>query len=205
MESETMLATRENSFYRRLRGGSNSRRCITQDSEPNTTNALNCIFFMAAATVYKKADARQQVSQERAKGCSKLKPPSWWQTFFSCSKRNLTGDGKRNCWSFVSKFYLHTGGRNSSVGSAWARCPQRRGFYPPLGTFSGIGDFSLGVNMGSNSIPPKTLSDERSSLCTHAFHRMDSKDPDVHVLDGWMPATKTHPSRTIHEDGMWLP
>ena len=47
------------------------------------------------------------------------------------------------------------GGRNSAVGSAWARCPQRRGFDPPLGTFSGRGDFSLGVNMGSNSIPQK--------------------------------------------------
>ena len=45
----------------------------------------------------------------------------------------------------------------------------------------------------------------RSSLCTHAFHRTDSKDPDVHVLDGWMPAAKTHPTCTIHEDGMWLP
>ena len=31
------------------------------------------------------------------------------------------------------------------------------GFDPPLGTFSGRGDFSLGVNMGSNSIPPKKL------------------------------------------------
>ena len=62
------------------------------------------------------------------------------------------------------------GGRNSSVGSAWARCPQRRGFDPPLGTFSGRGDFSLGVNMGSNSIPPKTLSDEsinRGLVCAH--------------------------------------
>ena len=45
--------------------------------------------------------------------------------------------------------------------------------------------------MGSNSVPPKTLSDEsikyskpRSSLCTHAFDRTDSNDPDVHVLDG---------------------
>ena len=41
--------------------------------------------------------------------------------------------------------------------------------------------------MGSNSIPPKTLSDEsinRGLVCTHAFHRTDSKDPDVHVLDG---------------------
>ena len=62
------------------------------------------------------------------------------------------------------------GGRNSSVGSAWARCPQRRGFDPPLGTFSGRGDFSLGVNMGSNSIPPKTPSDEsinRGLVCAH--------------------------------------
>ena len=62
------------------------------------------------------------------------------------------------------------GGRNSSVGSAWARCPQCRGFNPPLGTFSGRGDFSLGVNMGSNSIYPKTPSDEsinRGLVCAH--------------------------------------
>ena len=61
-------------------------------------------------------------------------------------------------------------GRNSSVGSAWARCPPRRGFDPPLGTFSGRGDFSLGVNMGSHSIPPKTPSDEsinRGLVCAH--------------------------------------
>ena len=61
-------------------------------------------------------------------------------------------------------------GRNSSVGSAWARCPQRRGFDPPLGTFSGRGDFSLGVNMGSNSIPQKTPSNEsinRGLVCAH--------------------------------------
>ena len=62
------------------------------------------------------------------------------------------------------------GGRNSSVGSAWARCPQRRRFDPTLGTFFGSGDFSLGVNMGSNSIPPKTPSDEsinRGLVCVH--------------------------------------
>ena len=45
----------------------------------------------------------------------------------------------------------------------------------------------------------------RSSLCTHAFHCTDSKDPDIHVLDGWMPATETHPACTVHEDRMWLP
>ena len=61
-------------------------------------------------------------------------------------------------------------GRNSSVGSVWARCPQRRRFDPPLGTFSSRGDFSLGVNMGSNSVPQKTLSDEsinRGLVCAH--------------------------------------
>ena len=63
-----------------------------------------------------------------------------------------------------------TAGRNSSVGSAWARCPQRRGFDPPQGTFSGRGDFSLVVNTGSNTIPPKTPSDEsinRGLVCAH--------------------------------------
>ena len=47
---------------------------------------------------------------------------------------------------------------------------QCRGFDPPLGTFSERGDFSLRVNMGSNSIPPKTLSDEsinRGLVCAH--------------------------------------
>ena len=72
--------------------------------------------------------------------------------------------------SNIGFIYTYDGGRNSSVGSAWARCPQRCGFDPPLGTFSGRGDFSLGVNMGSNSIPPKTLSDEsinRGLVCAH--------------------------------------
>ena len=44
----------------------------------------------------------------------------------------------------------------------------------------------------------------RSSLCTHAFHCMGSKDPDIHALTNecWL---KTTPACTIHEDGMWLP
>ena len=40
--------------------------------------------------------------------------------------------------------------------------------------------------MGSDSISKKTLGreyEQRSSLCTHAFHHMDSKDPDIPVLD----------------------
>ena len=62
--------------------------------------------------------------------------------------------------------------------------------------------------MDSDSIPPNSFGWEykpRSSLRTHALHRTDSKDPDVHVLDRRMPATKTHPACTIHEDWMWLP
>ena len=86
---------------------------------------------------------------------------------------------------------------------------QHCGFDPPLRRiFSGRRDFSLGVNMGSDSIPQKLfqiLYKPRSSQCTHAFHHTDSKDPDIHVPDGWMPATKTQPACTIHEDGMWLP
>ena len=72
--------------------------------------------------------------------------------------------------SFISTLILYPGGRNSSVGSAWARCPRCRGFDPPLGTFSGRGDFSLRVNMGSSSIPPKTPLDEsinRGLVCAH--------------------------------------
>ena len=54
----------------------------------------------------------------------------------------------------------------------------------------------------------KTLSDKsmnQALVCTHAFHRTDSKVPDIQVLDRWMPAAKTHPARTIHEDGMSQP
>ena len=77
------------------------------------------------------------------------------------------------CHTVIEKLQIKlavSGGRNSSEGSAWTRCPQRRGFDPPLGTFSGRGDFSLGVNMGSNFIPPKTPSDEsinRGLVCAH--------------------------------------
>ena len=33
------------------------------------------------------------------------------------------------------RMYTHMWGQNSSVGSAWDRCPQCRGFDPPLGIF----------------------------------------------------------------------
>ena len=50
-----------------------------------------------------------------------------------------------------------TGGRNSSVGSAWACCPQRRGFDPPLGAFSVEGIFPLELTWVQTPFPPKLL------------------------------------------------
>ena len=59
-----------------------------------------------------------------------------------------------------------------------------------------------GVNVGSNSTRYNSFAWEgilRSCLCMQAFHHTDSKERDIHVLDRWMPATKTssmhHPWR----------
>ena len=70
----------------------------------------------------------------------------------------------------ISVLNPRDGGRNSSVGSAWARCSRRRGFDPPLGTFSVEGIFPLELTWVQNSIPPKTPSDEsinRGLVCAH--------------------------------------
>ena len=48
-------------------------------------------------------------------------------------------------------------GRNSSVGSAWARCPQCRGFDTPLGTFSVEGIFPLELTWVQTPFPQKLL------------------------------------------------
>ena len=95
---------------------------------------------------------------------------------------------------------LGSGGRNSSDGSVSGSLSclmQRRGFDPPLGR-----KFPLELTWVLTRFPLNSFGWEykqRSSLCTHAFHRMDSKDPDVHILDAWMPVTKTpsmhHPRR----------
>ena len=70
------------------------------------------------------------------------------------------------------------GGRNSSVGSVLGSLScvmQRRG---NILLASGRGDFSLGDSMGSDSIPPKTLSDEsinRSLVCAHMHFILQSQ------------------------------
>ena len=76
----------------------------------------------------------------------------------------------------------------------------------PFSKLSGWGDFSLGVDMVSDST---SCSFEweckpRSCVCVHTSLCTDSTDLDIHVLDRWMPATKTHSACTIHENGMWL-
>ena len=57
----------------------------------------------------------------------------------------------------LENFESRDGGRNSSVGSAWARCPQRRGFDPPLGTFSVEGIFPLELTWVQTPFPQKLL------------------------------------------------
>ena len=60
-------------------------------------------------------------------------------------------------WTFRVQVQLQSWGRNSSVGSAWARCPRRRGFDPPLGTFSVEGIFPLELTWVQTPFPPKLL------------------------------------------------
>ena len=93
----------------------------------------------------------------------------------------------------------------------WAHCRcvmQRRGFDPLLRkSFPVEGIFPLELTWVLTPFPQNSFGWEyepRTGLCTHTLHRTDSKDPDIHVLDGWVPATKTHPACTIDEDGMWL-
>ena len=60
---------------------------------------------------------------------------------------------------------------------------QRPGFDPPLGrTFPVEGIFPLELTWVLSPVPKKTLSDE--SINRGPVYRLDSKDPDIHVLDG---------------------
>ena len=65
---------------------------------------------------------------------------------------------------------------------------QRRGFNTPLGRIFPVqGIFPLEFTGVLTSFPQNSFGLEykpRSSVCSHAFHHTDSKDPDIHVLDG---------------------
>ena len=69
-------------------------------------------------------------------------------------------EGKSHCVEqYQSYVELHTasGGRNSSVGSAWARCPQRPGSDPPLGKFSVEGISPLEVTWVQTPFPKNSF------------------------------------------------
>ena len=166
--------------------------------------------------------------------CRTLYELDVWQNIIIIIKILLSGWTVRRQHIFFSHLGLE---RDSGAGIAqsvvsWASC---LAWCSVVGSIllwaSGRGDFTMGVNMGSDSTSPPTLTPHppppppftpspsptnsfgweyrpRSSLCTHAFHRTVSKDPHIRVLDRWMPATekiKTCPACAIHEDGMWLP
>ena len=102
-------------------------------------------------------------------------------------------------------------GQNSSLVVCWARCPVWcnivGGFDPPLRRiFPAEGILPLELTWVLTPFSKKLFwIKPRSSLYTHAFNHTHSKDPDIHVLGRWMPATKTHQACTMHKDGMWLP
>ena len=103
------------------------------------------------------------------------------------------------------------GGCSSSLGSLLGSlsCLMQHHGSNILGIIFPIkGIFPLALTRALTPFPKNSFGWQyklRSGLCSHAFHRTDLKDPDIHVLDRWMPATKTHPVCTIHKDGMWLP
>ena len=72
---------------------------------------------------------------------------------------------------------------------------QHRGFYTPLGRIL-LEEEIFPLELAWVLFPFLQNScgweyKPRSSLYSCAFHRMDSKEPDIHVLDGWMLGTKT--------------
>ena len=73
---------------------------------------------------------------------------------------------------------------------------------PPL---AGRGPSSGSSAIGSACSHGFPATRQFTIIISHAFHPMDPKDPDSHVLEEWMPATKANPACAIHEDGMWLP
>ena len=109
-------------------------------------------------------------------------------------------------FSVVNKF----GGRNSSLVVFGLAVYSVAGSILLWGNFPVEGIFPLELTWVQTPFPQNSFGWEykpRSSLCTHAFHHMDS------IKRSWRScprrvnagSKKTHTARTIHEDGMWLP
>ena len=91
----------------------------------------------------------------------------------------------------LSLFTIVFGAGIAQSAVCWARCPA---WCSVTGSILLCGSgFPLELTWVLTPFPKNSFGWEyklRSSLCTYAFHRTDSKYPDIHVLDGWMPATK---------------
>ena len=77
-------------------------------------------------------------------------------------------------------------GRNSSLVVFGLAAHSVAGSILLWGHFPVEGIFPLELTWARTPFPKNSFGWEykpRSSLCTHAFHHTDSKDPDVHVLD----------------------
>ena len=92
------------------------------------------------------------------------------------------------------------GARIAQSLMCWARCPvwwSIVGCGPPI-----KGIFPLDWTQVLTPFPT-TLLDEsvkQGLVCAHMHCiAQTQKIPDIHVLDGWMPATKTYPACTIHK------
>ena len=101
-------------------------------------------------------------------------------------------------------------GRNSSLVVCLACCLllDEASWVPSSSgeNFCGRVNLSLGVNVGSNSIPPQTPSYEsiNQGLVRAHMHSIARTQRSWHSCPR-MLETKTHPACTSHEDGMWLP
>ena len=131
----------------------------------------------------------------------------WWEHFMILGLLSADGEMTVGLWK-LSSLDGRRPPRYRPLGSL-SCLMQHRGFDKPLGRiFLVEGTFLLVFTWVLTPFPQNPFGWEyksRSSLCTQALRHMDSKDPDVHFLDRWMPATKTHPACTINKDGMWLP
>ena len=108
------------------------------------------------------------------------------------------------CWIMLND----RKGQNSSVGSVLGSLScfmQRREFDFPLRKIFPVEGFfpwskhGFWLPFSQNSFGWEYK--PRSSLCTHAFHNTESKDPDNHVLAWWNASNKNTPS--MHHPWRW--
>ena len=115
------------------------------------------------------------------------------------------------CWPGLQTFIHCIGGRDSSVGVLGLLSCMLRDAALWVWSCSELlveGIFPLELTWVLTPFPKNSFGWEnklRFSLEHTCIPSHRLKNPDIHVLDGWMLATKTHPACTIHKDGMWLP